>query len=103
MATCRANTVINLPTHNSIVTATSDNQRSPSPEDSLVNSEEDSLSNHDQPSQSLDDSQPDSEEENSVDIPIEMEPVQLMNQLLTQLATKSSTKIHPTPFAGTAA
>ena len=32
-----------------------------------------------------------------------MEPVQLMNQLLTQLTTKPSTEIHPTPFKGTAA
>ena len=32
-----------------------------------------------------------------------MEPVQLMNQLLTQLTTKPSTQIHPTPFTGTAA
>ena len=32
-----------------------------------------------------------------------MEPVQLMNQLLTQLKTKSSTDIQPTPFTGTAA
>ena len=32
-----------------------------------------------------------------------MEPVQLMNQLLTQLTTKPSTEIHPTPFTGTAA
>ena len=34
---------------------------------------------------------------------MEMEPVQLMNQLLTQLTTNPSTEIHPTPFAGTAA
>ena len=33
---------------------------------------------------------------------IEMEPVQLMNQLLMQLTTKLSTKIHPTPLPGTA-
>ena len=26
-----------------------------------------------------------------------------MNQLMTQLTTKPSTKIHPTPFTGTAA
>ena len=32
-----------------------------------------------------------------------MEPVQVMNQLLTQLTTKPSTEIHPTPFTGTAA
>ena len=35
--------------------------------------------------------------------PIQMEPVQLMNQLLTQLTMKPSTKIHPVPFTGTAA
>ena len=32
-----------------------------------------------------------------------MEPVQLMNQLLTQLTTKPLNEIHPAPFAGTAA
>ena len=32
-----------------------------------------------------------------------MEPVQLMNQLLTQFTTKPSTEIHPTPFTGTTA
>ena len=32
-----------------------------------------------------------------------MEPVQLMNQLLTQLKTKPLNEIHPAPFAGTAA
>ena len=32
-----------------------------------------------------------------------MEPVQLMNQLLTQLTTKPSTEVHPTPFTGTTA
>ena len=32
-----------------------------------------------------------------------MEPVQLMNQLLTQFPTKPSTEIHPTPFTGTTA
>ena len=31
-----------------------------------------------------------------------MEPVQLLNQLLTQLTTKPSTEIHPTPFTETA-
>ena len=33
---------------------------------------------------------------------MEVEPVQLMNQLLTQLATEPSTEIHPTPFTGIA-
>ena len=37
------------------------------------------------------------------EVPMEMEPVQLMNQLLAQFATKPSTEIHPTPFTGTAA
>ena len=32
-----------------------------------------------------------------------MEPVQLMKQLLTQLTTKPSMEIHPTPFTWTAA
>ena len=32
-----------------------------------------------------------------------MEPVQLMNQLLTQHTMKPSTEIHPAPFAGTTA
>ena len=32
-----------------------------------------------------------------------MESVQLMNQLITQLTTKPSTEIHPTPFTGTVA
>ena len=34
---------------------------------------------------------------------IEMEPVQLMYPLLTQLTTKPSTEIHPSPCTGTAA
>ena len=37
------------------------------------------------------------------ELSIEMEPVQLMNQLLTQFTTKPSTEIHPTPFTGTTA
>ena len=37
------------------------------------------------------------------EIPIEMEPVQLMYQLLTQFITKPSTEMHPVPFAGTTA
>ena len=57
-------------------------------------------------SQSLDSFRPDSEDSLDIllsDIPIKMEPIQLMNQLMTQLTTKPSTKIHPTPFTGTAA
>ena len=34
---------------------------------------------------------------------MEMGPVQLMNQLLTELTTKPSTEIYPTPFTETAA
>ena len=95
----KAATVIHLPQFPPIdLTA---NQSSQSPEDSLVDPTEDRLS------QSLDSSQPDSEDDsldNSLsDIPAEIEPVQLMNQLLTQLTTKPSTEIHPTPFTGTAA
>ena len=42
--------------------------------------------------------------ENSLpDIPTEIEPLQLMNQLFKQLTTKPLTEIHHTPFAGTAA
>ena len=37
------------------------------------------------------------------EIPMEMEPVQLMNQLLTELTTKPSAEIHPIPFVGTVA
>ena len=37
------------------------------------------------------------------ELPIEMEPVQLMNHLSTQLTTEPSTEIHPTSFTGTAA
>lgn len=37
------------------------------------------------------------------EIPIKMETVQLINQLLKQLTTKPSNKIYPTPFSGTAA
>lgn len=36
------------------------------------------------------------------EISIEVEPVQLMHQLLMQLTTKPPTKIHPTLFVGTA-
>ena len=36
-----------------------------------------------------------------LEFPIEMEPVQLMNQLLTQFTTKPSAEIHPIHFTGT--
>ena len=78
-----------------------------SPADSLVDSNQDRFTNRDQLSQSLDASRTDSSD-NSLDtslpeLPMEIEPVQLMNQLLTQLTTKPSTEIHPTPFRGTTA
>ena len=80
------------------------NHDSQSPADSLVDSAQDHLTDCDQLSQSLDTSRTDSSD-NSLDIllselPIETEPVQLMNQLLTQLTTNPSTEIHPTPFTG---
>ena len=79
-----------------------------SPTDSLIHSVQDRLPDHDQLSKSLDSSRTDYSHDNSLDtslpdLPIEMKPVQLMNQLLTQLTTKPSTKIHPTPFTETAA
>ena len=78
-----------------------------SPADSLVDSTQDRFTNRDQLSQSLDASRTDSSD-NSLDtslpeLPMEIEPVQLMNQLLTQLTTKPSTEIHPTSFRGTTA
>ena len=68
---------------------------------------EDRLTDCNQLSQSLGSSRTDSDD-NSLDIslpeiPLEIEPVQLMNQLLMKLTTKPSTEIHPAPFSGTAA
>ena len=82
-------------------------RHSQSPADSLVDSAQDRLTDRDQLSQWLDTSRTDSSD-NSLDtslpeLPTEMEPVQLMNQLLTHLTMKPSTKIHPTPFTGTTA
>ena len=99
ISTYTADTVIQFPKLTPIDTAAT--QLSQSPEDSLIDPTEDRLS------QSLDSSRSDSED-NSLDtslpeVPLEMEPVQLMNQLLTQLTTKPSTEIHPTPFTGTTA
>ena len=99
ISTYTADTVIQFPKLTPTDTAAT--QLSQSPEDSLIDPTEDRLS------QSLDSSRSDSED-NSLDTslpeaPMEMEPVQLMNQLLTQLTTKPSTEIHPTPFTGTAA
>ena len=81
------------------------NCHSQSPADSLVHSAQDRLADRDHLSQSLDTSQTNSSD-NSLDIlllefPIEVEPVQLMNQLLTQLTTKPSAEIHPIHFTGT--
>ena len=83
------------------------NCHSQSPTDSLVDSAQDRHTDRDQLSQSLDISQTDSSD-NSLDIllpelPTEMEPAQLINQLLTQHTTKPSTEIHLTPFKGTTA
>ena len=82
----RADTVVQLPKLTPINTAA--NQLSQSPEHSLIDPTEDRLTGLDPLSQSLDSSQTDSED-NSLnislpEIPMEIEPVQLMNQLLTQ-------------------
>ena len=101
----RGDTVVQLPRRTLFDTTV--NCRPQSPADSLVDSAQDCLTDRGQLSQSLNTSRTDSSD-NSLDIslpelPTEMEPVQLMNQLLTQLTTKPSTEIHPTPFTGTAA
>ena len=101
----RGDTVIQLPQRTQFDTTV--NRHPQSPADSLVDAVQYHLAERDQLSQSLDTSRTDSSD-NFLDIslpelPIEMEPVQLMNQLLTQLTTKPSTEIHPTPFTGTAA
>ena len=91
--------MVHLPQLTPIDTAA--NQLSQSPEDSFIDPIEDRLS------QSLDsfrtDSADDSLDNSLPEVPIEMEPVQLMNQLLIQLTTKPSTETSPTPFTGTAA
>ena len=81
--------------------------QSQSPEDYLMDSAKNSHTNHNWRSQLLDSSATDSDD-NLLDnwfpkIAIEMEPVQLMNQLLMQLIMKPMIGIHPAPFAGTAA
>ena len=101
----RADTVVQLPKLTPIDTAV--NQLTQSPDDWLIDPAEDCLTDLSPLSQSLDNSQTYSED-SSLDtslpeIPIEMEPVQIMNQLLMQLTSKPSTKIHPVPFAETAA
>ena len=83
------------------------NRLSPSSADSLLDPTDNHLPNISSLSQSLDSSPMDSED-NSLDtllpeLPKEMEPVQMMNQILTQLTTKALTEIHPVAFAGTAA
>ena len=83
------------------------NHHPQSPTNSLVDWVQDRLTDHDQLSQLLDASRTDSSDTSSntslPELPIEMETVQLMNQLLTQLTTKPSTEIHPTLFTGTTA
>ena len=80
------------------------NHHPQSPIDSLIDSDQDRLTDRDHLSQSLDSYRTDSSD-NSLDIslpelPMKMEPLQLMNQLLMQLTTKPSTEINPTPFTG---
>ena len=101
----QGDTVVQLPQRTPFDTTV--NRHPQFPADSLVDSAQDHLTDRDQLSQSLDSSRTDSSEI-SLDIslpklPIEMEPVQLMNQLLTQLTTKPSTEIIPTLFTGIAA
>ena len=101
----RGDTVVQLPQRTPFDTTV--NRHSQSPADSLVDLAQDCLTDRDQLSKLLDTSLTDSSD-NSLDIllselPIEMEPVQLMNQLLTQLTTKPSIEIHPTPLTGTTA
>ena len=72
-----------------------------------MDSAKNSRTNHNRRSQLFNSSATDSDDnllDNSFPkIPIEMEPVQLMNQLLMQLIMKPMIEIHPAPFAGTAA
>ena len=101
----RGDTFIQLPQR--IPSDTTTNRQPQSPADSLVDSAQDRLTDCNQLSQSFDNSRTDSSD-NPLDIsltelPIEMKPVQLMKQLLTQLTRKPSTEIHPTPLTGTAA
>ena len=99
----RGDTVVQLPQHTPFDTTVTRHPQSPV--DSLLDSAQERLTDRDQLSQSLDTSQTDSSHNfwdiSLPELPIEMEPMQLMNQLLTQLTTKPSTEIHPTPFTGT--
>ena len=100
----RGGTVVQLAKVNPFKIAV--NQLPQSPQDSLIDLAVERLLDRDQLSQFLDSSQTDSDD-NSLDIslpevPVDIEPVQLINQLL-MLTKKCSTEIHPAPFAGTAA
>lgn len=61
LPTQRGNTVINLPTHTPVVTATNNNQLSQSPEGSVLDSQEDNFTNQNQLLQSLEAIRMDSE------------------------------------------
>ena len=101
----RGDTVVQLPQRTPFDTTV--NRHPQSPTDSLVDSAQDHLTDLDQLSQSWGSSRTDSSDHfldiSLPELPIEMESVQLMNQLITQLTTKPSTEIHPTPFTGTVA
>ena len=76
-----------------------------SPTDSLTDSAQNCVLDCDKLPQLFDSSQTDSSDKSlDTSLPellIEIETVQLMHQLLTQLKMKPSTIIHPIPFAGT--
>ena len=99
ISTYRADTVVHLPKFIPIDRAA--NQLSLSPKDWLIDPTEDRLW------QSLKGFRTGSED-TSLDtslpkISMEMESLQLMNQLLTQLVMKPSTEMYPIPFTGTTA
>ena len=100
----RGDSVVQLPQHTPFDTTVTRHPQSPA--DSLVESAQDHLTDRDQLSQLFDifwtDSSDTSSDTSLPELPMEMEPVQLMNQL-AQLTTKSSTEIHATLFMGTAA
>ena len=101
----QGDTVVRLPQRTLFDTTVTRHPQSPA--DSLVDSVQDRLTDRNQLSQSLDTSRTDSGDNFSdtslPELPIEMKPVQLMNQLLTQLTTKPLTKIHSIPFTGNTA
>lgn len=89
-----------MPTHTPVITVTNNNQLSQSPEDSVRDSEEDNFTNQNQLLQPLENIRMDSEKDKYAETsfpetPMEMEPAQLINQLLKQLTTKPSNKIYP--------